>query len=194
MSSPARTGLARRPTVRTAVRAAACRPASRRDPGCAVRPMSATGAPASPRHQHDGSLWAGQQPLRRRVDPGDAVRGGQIGHHDGERLVAAALSVSQLGDRELVPGVAGQVVAADSFDCEDTAVAQQPSGVRQRRFTLDDVASAGPVAQCRPAVRAADRLGVEPAVGRIVVFARAVRTHREWRPSWCWRGRRAARR
>ena len=57
----------------------------------------------------------------------------QVGHHDGERLVAAALSAAQLGDRALVAGVAGQVVAADALDGEDAAVAQQLPGARQRR-------------------------------------------------------------
>ena len=103
----------------------------------------------------------------------------QVGHHDRERLVAAALSAAQLGDRALVAGVAGQVVAADALDGEDAAVAQQLPGAAQRRFALGDVAVAGPVAQGRPAVRAADRLRVEPPVGGIVVFARAVGAHRE---------------
>ena len=59
------------------------------------------------------------------------------------------------------------------------AVAQQLSGLAQRRFAFGDATVAGPVAQRRTAVRAADRLRVEPPVGGIVVFARTVGAHRE---------------
>ena len=85
------------------------------------------------RQQHDRPLRAGQQPratARRRRRSARAVA--RSAHHDGERLVAAPLSPSQLGDRVLVGRVAGQVVSADALDREDPAVAQQPPGLPQR--------------------------------------------------------------
>ena len=137
------------------------------------------GCSGQPRHQHDGPLWTRQHSFRCLVDRGDAVCGRQVGHHDRERLVAPPLSAAQFGDRAFVGGVAGQVVSTDALDGQHAAVAQQLSGVAQRRFSFGDVAVAGPVAQGRPAVRAADRLGVEPPVGGIVVFACALGAHRE---------------
>ena len=108
-----------------------------------------------------------------------AVRRGDVGHHQRERLVLAVLARAQRRDRGLVVGAAGEVVAAEALDRHDRAVAQQ------RRRGGDRVR--GPPAgapvrrRARPARRARVRLGVEAPVARVVVLGPAGRAHREAR-------------
>ena len=87
-------------------------------------------------HQHDRPLCTGQQARGPVVDLGDGVRSRQVGHHHGERFVAAPLSRAQLGDRTLVGGIAGEVVSADALDRDDAAVAQHSPCLPQRILAI----------------------------------------------------------
>ena len=136
---------------------------------------------ASAGHQHDRPLRTAEQPGGWVIDVGDGGRGRQVGHHHGERLVPAPLSLSQFGDRLLVVGVAGQVVSADALDRENATVAQQPSCLQQCIVAVGHATVAVAVAQRRSAVRAAHGLGMEPPVGGVGVFAGAIGAHREGR-------------
>ncbi len=96
----------------------------------------------------------------------DRERPGLDGH-DGERLLLPELPSAQARDRGLVGRVAGEVVAAEALDRQDAAPAQELSRALERHR------------EPRPADGAADRLGVEAAVGRVLVLAAAVRAERE---------------
>ena len=94
------------------------------------------------------------------------ARSGSARHHR-ERLLLAVLARAQPRDRVLVGRVAGEVVAAEALDRDD----------RARRAA----ARPPPRAAARAAARrrGSDRLGVEAAVGRILVLAAAVGAERE---------------
>ena len=63
-------------------------------------------ANSMPAQQHDGANTAGQQAALSVVDMAQAFSIGKAAHHNGKRLVAAALAAAQLGYRLLVGGVA----------------------------------------------------------------------------------------
>ena len=88
-------------------------------------------------------------------------------------------SSPELHDGLLAGGVGGQVVPAQALDGEDTAVAEEFGGRVQGVFAavVADPVDAEPGA----AGRAAGRLGVEAAVGGVVVLGRAPLAHRERR-------------
>ena len=140
---------------------------------------TATGAPGRRGISTIGRCGPDRIRADRFIDLDDAAGGLDIGHHHGERLVSATLSQSQLGDRVFVSCVAGEVVAADALDRQHATVAQQPARLAQSGFAVRRTGVAIAVRQCGSAVRAADRLGVEPPVGGIMVFAGAVGAHRE---------------
>ncbi len=131
------------------------------------------------RQQHDRPGRAGQQVRGRGVDLGQLPGRGQVGGHDRERLVLAVLARAQRGHRLLAGGVGGQVVAAEALDGEDLAAAEE-SGGRPERVRAVVVAR---IEQRQPgtAGRAAGGLGVETAVGGIVVLGRAPLAHLERR-------------
>src|SRR5436309_1184006 len=89
--------------------------------------------------------------------------------HEREWLVLAPFARAQGGDRALVTGVAGQVVAPEPLDRHDP-----PLGERRDRCRERLPARPAPVAidepQPRPAVGAGIGLGVEAAVGWVVVL------------------------
>ncbi len=108
-----------------------------------------------------------------------ALRRLGVAAHDRERLVLAVLAAAQLGDRGLVVGPAGEVVAAEPLDGDDQAVPQRrgrrPDGIR---FAVGDpggelAAVAIEQPQPRPALGAGVRLRVEAAVGGVLVLAPA---------------------
>src|SRR5690606_6812365 len=116
------------------------------------------------------------------IDLGVAAGGVEIPHHDRERFAAAVFAAAQRPDHVLVVGAAGQVVAADTLDRHHRALGQRPLGGADRRVGVVGVghrlvAAAEP--QPRPAVRAGDRLGVEPPVGGVVVLLGAPVAHGE---------------
>ena len=96
--------------------------------------------------------------------------------HQRERLVLAVLARAQRGHRRLVVGAAREVVAADALDGDDprpsrsaaTAAARAP---RRRQ------SSPRQQPQRRPALRAGVGLGVEAAVGRVLVLGRRSAAH-----------------
>ncbi len=129
--------------------------------------------------QHDRALHARQCACRCVVHLGHRPRRVEVGHHHCERLVATALASAQFGDGELVGRVARQVIAADALEREYAAVAQQLSGLLQPVRAVGEPSVVRPVAQRRPAVGAAHRLGVEAAVGGVGVLAGTVVAHGE---------------
>ena len=135
--------------------------------------------PTAPRHQHDRSLRTRQQPRGASSSPRCARAVARSGTITANGLSPRRFRRRSSATASSLRGVAGEVVAADALDGEDAAVAQQPPGASQRRLRPRSEPVAVAVAQGRAAVRAAHRLGVEPAVGRVGVFARAVRAHRE---------------
>ena len=128
--------------------------------------------------QHHRPPGAGQQGLSGRVHLAQFPRGRQVGGHQRERLVLPVLARPQRRRRGLAARVHREVVSPQSLDRHHVPPGQQPGRLRQGvpgQFVLLAVEQAQP----RPARRAADRLGVEPAVRRIVVLRRAFRAHGE---------------
>ena len=148
---------------------------------CPARPTAATGAPsrraararsAAPRDREQRALLG----VETRASASGSAR------HHGERLLLAVLARAQPRDGGLVGRVAGEVVAAEALDRERSAPSRSSADrllERQR--------------EPRPAGRARDRLGVEAAVGRILVLARGSRGTAGSRPSSCSAGRTARR-
>ena len=101
--------------------------------------------------------------------------------HHRERLVATLLAFAQHRHGRLAGRVTGEVVAADALDRHDRTVAQQSSCCGQRLLAVRRIGSRIGEAQLRPTVGAAHRLGVEPAVRRVVVLPRACAAHVEVR-------------
>ncbi len=114
--------------------------------------------------ENDRALGRAQERLflRRQLD--QQLRAGS---HHCERFLFAPLPLSEPGDRLLVGCVAGQVVTAQPLDRDDLSLAQERDGL--------------PRLEREPgtAIRAAGRLGVEAAVGRILILAPAGLAHLE---------------
>jgi hypothetical protein len=132
------------------------------------------------RQQHHRPPGSGQQRLARLVHLAQLPRGRQAGDHQRERLVLPVLARPQRRRGGLAARVHGEVVSPQPLDRHYLAPGQQPGRFRQgvpRHLVLPRVEQPQP----GPAGRAADRLGVEPAVRRIVVLRLAFRAHRERR-------------
>ena len=100
--------------------------------------------------------------------------------HDGQRFVGPPLAPAQQGHRLGVGGVAEELEPTQPLDRYDPAGPHRFGGAGQGTVGLGQ-ARAGGVhqPQRRPARRTGDRLGVEPPVGRVLVFGPALGTHRE---------------
>ena len=131
-----------------------------------------------PGQQHDRPARAGQQAGRDVVHLGQVARRRQAGGHHRERLVLPVLARPQRRGRRLAARVHGQVVAAEPLHRQHLPVPQQ-RGRRRKRVAAARVPVGGAQAQPRAAGGAAHRLGVEPAVRRVVVFRRARPAHGE---------------
>ncbi len=148
------------------------------------RPGDAVVRPA--RQQHDRAPRTGQQAagragqrgLVRRVDDAQRARRGEISDHDRERLVLAVLARPQRRGGRLAARCGRQVIAADALDRDDLPGPQQRGCLGHRVARQLGPGLVGQP-QPRPAVRTADRLGMEPAVGGVVVFRRAGGAHGE---------------
>ena len=95
---------------------------------------SATGASGRRGASTIGPAGRGQRlGGRRRRARTAASRRVEVGHHHRERLVVACLAPAQLGDRGVVGGVDGEVVAADALDRHDPPGAERVDGGVERR-------------------------------------------------------------
>ncbi len=150
----------------------------------------AGGCPARPRRRPGRRARRGQQHHRppRRWPAGTSSivhlaqfpRGRQVGDHQRERLVLPVLARPQRRRGGLAARVHGEVVSPQALDRHHVAIGQQAGRSGQggpRHFVLLRVEQTEP----GPAGRAADRLGMEPAVRRIVVLRLAFRAHGERR-------------
>ena len=136
---------------------------------------------AAPAGDHDRALRPGQQLFRRGAELDQSTRRPQVCRHQRERLLLAVLAGPERVDGTLVGCDAGEVVAAESLDRDDRALAEE----RGRR--LDRVGRAAILAVgaekpgARPALRTGVRLRVEAAVEWILVLGSATRAHLESR-------------
>ena len=126
-----------------------------------------------PRQQHDRPPSAGQQRLGGLIDRTKPPGRRDVGRHQRERLVLAALALPQGRRGRLAERVDREVIAAEALDREHPALGQQR---RRRDDRIPGPFRPGGVEQPQPgaAGRAAYRLSVEPPVGRIGVLGRAV--------------------
>ncbi len=127
-------------------------------PGGAGRDRGSERRPLASPHEHDRACCALEQRLFLRRELGQRAR---VVRHHRERLLLAELARPQACDSLLVCRVAGEVIAAEPLHGHDAPVAEQSHRLLQRQR------------ETRPAVRARGRLGVEAAVGRILVLAAA---------------------
>ena len=131
------------------------------------------GRPGSAGDDHDGSGRVGEQgavDLGRAAEPIDLR---EIGNQEGEGAVRPALSFPQSRDRRLVGGIDREVVAADPLERDDVPGAQQRSRLGQR-LARPLAPSRIEQPELRAAGGAAQRLGVEASVRRIVVLRLAL--------------------
>ena len=104
----------------------------------------------------------------------------QIPQHDGEGLLVAVLSPPQFRHGGLAGRIADQVVSADAFHRPDAARA---NGLRRTPPADRRPQSAAPSSSrsrsAGPQSPAAGRLGMEPPIGRVLVFLAGTPAHRE---------------
>jgi len=144
------------------------------------RDLGRQGRAGPRRKQHDRRRRRGQQGRRGVIDLGDGAGRGQVGCHHRQGLGLALLAGSQPRHGRPVGGVDRQVITAEALD------GHNPPGRQQRRrpgqrLTADRPAGGVQQAQGRPALGAGVGLGVETAVGRVLIFAPAVGAEREAR-------------
>ena len=154
--------------------------------------------------QHDRRLRTAQRCRLGVVDVAQRPGRREVRHEHRERLVLAMLAGPQAGDRALVGGTNREVIAADALDRHDRASAEQSRRPFDRIVALgrarrtghhtiggdhavgddragDHTAVGVHQDELRAARRAADGFGVEPPVGRVLVFAAAGWAEREAR-------------
>ena len=106
-----------------------------------------------------------------------------IAHHDRERFARPSFPLPQKLYSRLVPGVAAQVKAADSFDGNDPAAFDHTARLFDRvsatQGCIFESSLAGHNIHLRTAVIAADRLRVIAPARRIMIFVTADPAHRE---------------
>ena len=129
-----------------------------------------------PLQQHDRRSWRAEERKLLGRAHRDRLRRGA---HHGEGLLLALLARTEQRDCALVTRKAREVVAADPLDGEHSPLTKNRNRLGERHRQL------------RPARRAARRLGVEPAVGRILVLARGTRRTSGSPSSSCSPGRTA---
>ncbi len=99
--------------------------------------------------------------------------------HHGKWLSRPPLALAEQRHHRLVARVTGEVKAAEALDRQDASRPQPPGG--ERDGVPGHLGAILLQPEPRPAVGAGDRLGVEAAVGGVVVFGRAGGAHRELR-------------
>ena len=148
--------------------------------GCAGRDRRRHRGAVAAAGEHDRSLGTAQQRALELPQNHQRVRGRERRDHQRERLVLAVLARPQRRHRGLIVGAAGQVKAADPLDREDPSGAQRPGGLAHRVVAQGQRGvrgCAGHQQHRRAAPRARVRLGVEPAVGGVVVLGAALGAH-----------------
>ncbi len=102
-----------------------------------------------------------------RADGAEFADGGEVAHHDGEGFAAAAFGDAKAFDGGGGKGVAGELVAAETFDGEGAALLERGAdgGQVEREAGAADGAGGG--------------LGMEAAIGGIGVFMSAIGAERE---------------
>ena len=137
------------------------------------------------RQQDDRALGRLEHRRGRGVHAAQRARLGDVRAQDGERLLRAALRLAQKADREVVGGVADDLVASEAL--EGDRVAPQDGVCRRvergvvaaRLQRRRQVVERRPVTESRPAPRTRDGLRVKAPVRGVAVLARAVLAHRE---------------
>ncbi len=113
------------------------------------------------------------------IDPGHRLGLCKVGHHDGERLVPPVLAQAQSIDRRVRPGVAREVVPAEALDGDDGAPCERLLSGTESGVGSFDEATLLLEPDAGTALGTGDRLGMEAAVGRIVILRRAGVAHGE---------------
>ena len=130
--------------------------------------------------EDDGALDGGEDVDFLRAELAEGAGGCEVANHDGEGLAGAVLSLAEAVNGSLIGGVDGEVEAADAFDGEDLSVGEAADGFLNGVLIED---GAGWVGGDEFDLGAADGagvgLGMEAAVGRVVVFLPAGGTHGE---------------
>ena len=102
----------------------------------------------------------------------------EVARHEGKWLARAPFQLPQLRDRFGIAGIAGQMVAADPFDCDDLSGTDQVGGPFDV-VARGGVGIAGCASQCdqfcrRATARTGNRFGVKATVAGIAVFSATV--------------------
>ena len=124
----------------------------------------------SRRCEHDRTSRRGQQCLRLPRQLNDLPRRLDCWHHHGKRLLLPVFAIAQSFDGSVVMRIAGEVIAAEAFHGDDSTFAQQLRGSLYAGCAATHGFVSGKQIILRPTRRTCDRLGVEPAVGRIAVL------------------------
>ena len=149
------------------------------DPGVARGHPRRDRRPGALGQEHDGALGAGEPGRLLGIDAGHVVGQVQAGDHDREGLVLPVLAPTQPLHRQVGGGVTREVIAPEPLDGDDGAACQCVLGGHECSIGTLDHAIRLLEPDARTALGARDGLGMETAVGGIVVFLRAGVAQRE---------------
>ena len=136
--------------------------------------------------EHDRPLGRGEQVPFGVAQRHQALRFGDAGDHQRERLVLAVLARAQRGHHRLVVGAAREVIPADALDGENRAVAQRGRGRGHRVIAAPGrrhLAVARHQRHARTARRTGVGLGVKAPVPGVLVLRAAGGAHGKARHS-----------
>ncbi len=130
--------------------------------------------------EHDGRLRRVQELLGLRVEPAETPRRLQVGDHQGQGLLVTVLPLAQAPDCPGVAGVHQEVEPAQALDRHHLAPVHRGGGLGDGLCAGGEAHATGvPELAGRAAGRAGVGLGMEAAVGGIVVLTAAVGAHGE---------------
>jgi hypothetical protein len=128
-----------------------------------------------PRKEEDRRLRRKEPPLRRAGDLAEGAGGGEVLHHEGQRLLPPHLPLAQACDGLGASRVAAEVEAAQSLHRDDPALEQRPRRAEERGVALGHRrAGSVPQRETRAAGGAGGRLRVKATVARVLVLAPAL--------------------
>ncbi len=130
--------------------------------------------------QDDNRALFGGEQFRFNIAHGAEPAGGfKVRHHDGKGFFDAQFPFAQGGHCLRVGGITGQVEAPEAFDRQGSPVFEQLARLPDGSFFFLRSFSVYFQPDMRAAGGAGDRLGMEAAVQRVVVFVMAVGAHLE---------------
>src|SRR6266404_5921766 len=127
--------------------------------------------------EHDGTRVRAQQYFVLIRYQAELLDRFQIRSHDSKRLILAMFLRPQPPHCIMIERITGEVIATESFHCQNDTLLQQARGMRYRIAVQDLVPTAIQQANSRAALRASIRLSMKAPIGGVMEFACAIAAH-----------------